>query len=262
MNPINKFKIWLKTSKHPHADKIFKFLRSVRSFEVKAITGTDKFLYNLHITISHTWEEFTRIFYWTPLFKSRLESPARKLFLYGGMPYVSGPLKLYIGSNTRISGHTSLAGRTTSNPAPILKVGDNVDIGWQTTIVVGTKVIIGDNVRIAGRSFLAGYPGHPLDAERRALGAPCDDHQSKDIILEDDVWLATGANVMAGVTIGKGTIVAAGSMVTRDLPPRVLAAGVPAKVIKKIAPDDIQAIHEEIVHEDKQHKPVAEGMAV
>ena len=56
-----------------------------------------------------------------------------------------------------------------------------------------------------------------------------------DIVLEDDVWLATGVTVLKGVTIGHGTIVGAGSVVTSDLPPMVLAAGAPARVIKPIA---------------------------
>ena len=109
-----------------------------------------------------------------------------------------------------------------------------MDVGWQTTIAVGNKISLGANVRIAGQCFLAGYPGHPLNAVERALGKPEKDEQVGDIILEDDVWLATGVSVMSGVRIGQGTVVAASSVVTRDLPSGVLAAGNPAKVIKKI----------------------------
>lgn len=115
-----------------------------------------------------------------------------------------------------------------------MTIGNNVDIGWMTTIAIGQKVGIGNNVRIAGRAFMAGYPGHPINAERRALGEPDDDNQVGDIILEDDVWLATGVTVSAGVTIGRGTIVAAGSVVTKNLPANVLAAGVPAQVKRQI----------------------------
>ena len=89
--------------------------------------------------------------------------------------------------------------------------------------------MIGNNVRIAGDCYLAGYPGHPVDANARAKGLPDTDDQIGDIVLHDDVWLATGVKVMPGVTIGKGTIVAAGSVVTKDLPDYVLAAGSPQK---------------------------------
>ncbi|SGZ12287.1 Probable maltose O-acetyltransferase [Moritella viscosa] len=94
--------------------------------------------------------------------------------------------------------------------------------------------MIEDNVRLAGQVFLAGYPGHPVDAKERAAGLPDHEHQVGDIILKRDVWLATGVRVMAGVTIGEGTIVATGSIVTSDLPPGVLAGGIPAKVIKSL----------------------------
>lgn len=101
-----------------------------------------------------------------------------------------------------------------------------------TTIAVGSKVVIADNVRIAGRALLAGYPGHPLDAKTRAQGLPETDRQVGDIILEKDVWLATGVSVTAGVCIGRGSIIAAGSVVTRDIPAMVLAGGIPARVIR------------------------------
>jgi acetyltransferase-like isoleucine patch superfamily enzyme len=131
----------------------------------------------------------------------------------------------------------TISGRTAS-AQPRLEVGDNVDVGWQTTIAVGRRVRIGNNARIAGRAFLAGYPGHPMDAAARATGAPDTEDQVGDIVLEDDVWLATGVMVMPGVTIGARTVVAAGSVVTKDLPPDVLAGGSPARVIKPIGGAD------------------------
>ena len=89
-------------------------------------------------------------------------------------------------------------------------------------------------MRIAARGMLSGYPGHPLDPEARARGLPDSDDQVGDIVLEQDVWLATGVSVMPGVRIGRGTVVAAGSVVTRDLPPMVLAGGIPARVIREL----------------------------
>lgn len=150
------------------------------------------------------------------------------------MPLLMGPLALHFGRDCRVSGRTTISGRWSSDPTPELRVGANCDIGWLTTIAVGGRVVLGDNVRIAGRAFLAGYPGHPVDAADRAAGLPDTADQVGDIVLEDDVWLATGVTVLAGVTIGKGTIVAAGSVVTKDLPAGVLAAGAPARVVRPL----------------------------
>ncbi|MCB1425818.1 MAG: acyltransferase [Notoacmeibacter sp.] len=150
------------------------------------------------------------------------------------MPLVIGPVRMAFGRDVRISGQTTITGRPGTPEPPKLVVGSNVDIGWQTTIAVAGKVVIGDNVRIAGRAFLAGYPGHPLDAADRAAGLPDTPDQCGDIVLERDVWLATGVTVLAGVTIGRGTVVGAGSIVTGDLPPYVLAAGSPARILRHL----------------------------
>ncbi len=142
-------------------------------------------------------------------------------------------MTISIGNDCRISGSTTFSGRVQA-ANPTLSVGSNVDIGWQTTIAVGNQVIIEDNVRIAGRAFIFGYSGHPLDAKRRANGEGDDENQVGDIILRKDVWLGTNVTVKSGVTIGEGTVVAAGSVVTKSLPPFVVAAGNPAIVVSQI----------------------------
>lgn len=60
-----------------------------------------------------------------------------------------------------------------------------------------------------------------------------------DIIVEDDVWIGYGAKILSGVHIGQGAIVAAGSIVTKDIPPYAIVAGVPAEVIKYRFPPDV-----------------------
>ena len=238
---IQQTRHWLKTSKNPLAIILFKKLKALRSLEIPAPKFASGLLYYAYCSLRTMFTSLTRIFWWTPLFKGRLESFGRGLYLYGGLPFISGPVNIQLGDNCRISGQSTFSGRASTPEPTVLKIGNNIDIGWMTTIAVGRTVLIGDNVRIAGRCLLIGYPGHPIDAEARAAGLPETSDQVGDIILEDDVWLATGVSVMADVRIGRGTVVAAGSVVTRDLPPMVLAAGVPAKVIRSLD-DDICAL--------------------
>ena len=228
-------KRWLKTSQNPFARNMFILAKRIIHFDIPAPGFIVSPLYTLFLFVKTSWQNFIRIFFWTPLFKGRLKQCGNSLYLYGGLPYISGPVNIKLGDNCRISAQSTITGRSSASSPPLLKVGSNIDIGWMTTIAVGSKIVIGDNVRIAGRALLAGYPGHPLDAEARAAGAPETDDQVGDIILEKDVWLATGVSVMAGVTIGAGTVVAAGSVVTHDLPPGILAGGIPAKKIKDIS---------------------------
>lgn len=231
---IGSLRHWVKRRDHPVSRLIYRLVRAGRAFEVPVIPGLHRGLYQLHRGIGAAVGALLRVFYFTPLFKSQLDGPAPRLYLYSGLPLVTGALRIRLGADCRVSGITTLSGRTSGSRTPSLEVGSNVDIGWQNTIAVGTRVVIGDNVRLAGQVFLAGYPGHPLDAAARARGEAETEDQVGDIVLEEDVWLATGVKVMAGVRIGRGTIVAAGSVVTRDLPPMVLAGGVPARVLRPL----------------------------
>ncbi|MHC8510245.1 MAG: acyltransferase [Rhodospirillales bacterium] len=181
-----------------------------------------------------------RTFYWKPVFLTRIANRPRRLRYEGsGVPLTGGPLHIEMGDDCRISSRVVMFGRADHTGGAARRkiiIGNNCGIGWQAQIYAGTRVVIGDNVRIAERCVLAGYAGHPLDAAARARGAPDLDTQARDIVLEDDVWLARGVTVNAGVTIGKGAVIAAGGVVTKDITPGVLAGGAPAKVIKVIEP--------------------------
>ncbi|QUM76637.1 acyltransferase [Moritella sp. 24] len=234
MDMLGSFKLWLKHDSSTLAKTCHNCIRKLMQFSFPVIPFVHAFMLKFHLFITHLFASFLRIVYWTPLFKSRLITKTNNLYLYSGMPLVLGHLTIEMGDNCRVSGISTLSGRSMNGQPSRLVIGNNVDINWQNNIAVGGSVIIEDNVRLAGRVFLAGYPGHPIDAQERAAGLPDHASQVGDIILKRDVWLATGVSVMAGVTIGEGTIVAAGSIVTTDLPSGVLAGGTPAKVIKSL----------------------------
>lgn len=94
-------------------------------------------------------------------------------------------------------------------------------------IRIGDRVMLGPNVSI----YTA---GHPLHAQTRASGF----EYGASVTIGDDVWLGGGAIVCPGVSIGSGTVVGAGSVVMRDLPAGVVAAGNPCRVIRQITEDD------------------------
>lgn len=73
----------------------------------------------------------------------------------------------------------------------------------------------------------------------KIMGEPLEGLSKGDIVIEDDVWLGYGATIMSGVHIGQGAIVAAGAVVTKDVPPYAIVGGVPAKVIKKRFSEDV-----------------------
>jgi acetyltransferase-like isoleucine patch superfamily enzyme len=228
---------WVKARETPLARAAYALVAALRGARMPVIRPLHRALYAGHLALAGFVAELGRVLWWTPLFVSRLETPAPGLRLYSGMPQVLGPLRIQVGRDCRISGRSTFIGRAGGVPgggAPLLRIGDNVDIGWMSALSIGTRIEIGDNARLAGRCLLAGFPGHPMDPADRAAGLPDTPDQLGDIVLERDVWLATGVTVLAGVRIGAGTVVAAGSVVTRDLPAGVLAAGVPARIIRPL----------------------------
>ncbi|GAD89343.1 hypothetical protein VHA01S_019_00200 [Vibrio halioticoli NBRC 102217] len=231
---INQCKQKLKTSQTPFGKKLFAIAKALRVCDIRFPHGINRALYSGYVLVRNSVHFLTRVLFYTPAFRGYCSQSGKSLYLYGGIPFISGPLSISLGDDCRISGHTTFSASAHVSD-PQLTIGSNVGIGWQTTIAVGTKVVIEDNVRIAGKANLFGYSGHPLDATKRAQGKPDDISQIGDIILKKDCWLGTNCIVKAGVSIGKGAVIASGSVVTTDIPDYVVAAGVPAKVIKHIA---------------------------
>ena len=92
------------------------------------------------------------------------------------------------------------------------------------------RVTIGDDVQIGPYVQLL-TPTHPMDATTRRAGWEA----QQPVTVEDGAWLGGGVIVCPGVTVGENAVVGAGSVVTRDVPPRVFAAGNPCRVIRDLA---------------------------
>lgn len=131
----------------------------------------------------------------------------------------------------------------------VLPSGGSIEVGEWCYVGAGTRVWsscgikIGNRVLIAHNCDLHDFNAHPLDADARHLhfreivtrGHPADlDVGRAPVTVEDDAWIGFGASVMKGVTIGKGSIVAARSVVTRSVPPWVLVAGNPARIVREL----------------------------
>ena len=116
-----------------------------------------------------------------------------------------------------------------------IEVGENFYTNHNVVILDGAKVIFGDNVFIAPN---CGFytAGHPLDSERRNAGL----EYAYPITVGNNVWFGAGVHVMPGVSIGNDVVIAAGSIVTKDIPSGVIAGGVPCKVIREITDEDKQ----------------------
>ena len=127
------------------------------------------------------------------------------------------------GRNVKISGRINIL-------SPNLDIGDDVWIGDDIKIYNSfpSKVIIANRVDIAPQCIIC-TGTHEIGFERRAGKG-----KLKNIYIEDDVWIGINSTIIAGVSVQKGSVVGAGSVVVKTVPQNTLVAGVPAKIIKKL----------------------------
>lgn len=109
-------------------------------------------------------------------------------------------------------------------------LGDHVNIGFHSEIFSGSRVSVGRHGLFAAYVYLVGG-GH--DFETADVPVLEQGRSSRGIELGDDVWLGTGAKVLDGVRIGRNVVVGANAVVNQDLPDAVIAAGIPARVIRE-----------------------------
>lgn len=116
--------------------------------------------------------------------------------------------------------------------------GKNFYANYNCTILDGAKVTFGDHVFIAPNcGFLTA--GHPLDVEQRNQGL----EYAYPITIGNNVWIGAGVQVLPGVNIGDNTVIGTGSIVTKDIPANVIAAGNPCRVIREITDEDKYKYH-------------------
>lgn len=125
---------------------------------------------------------------------------------------------------------------STRRPGAVLQIGDRFGMTGGS-IIAEERVIIGHRVTVGANTIIADTDFHPLDALRRQH-APIDG-ATAPIVIEDDVFIGMQCLILKGVTIGRGSVIGAGSVVTRDVPPGVIAAGNPAAVIRALSSENV-----------------------
>ena len=150
---------------------------------------------------------------------------------HGPLPRVTGRVivrndgTLRIGEKFKASGGFAPVRLQVSAGAE-LTIGDRASLQFGTDINAANRITIGDFARIAGHVTILDDSWHPLSPDRPRCGAP--------VTIGTNVWLGPRVIVLAGVTIGDHSVIGAGSVVTRDIPPRVLAVGSPARPVREL----------------------------
>lgn len=155
---------------------------------------------------------------------------------------ITNPQNIFIGNNFsalskfRIETFDNYMGEKFS---PKITIGDNVAFNNDCHLGCINKIEIGNNVLFASRIYISDHYHGEISAEAIKL-MPVERrlYSKGPVIIKDNVWIGESVAIMPGVTIGKNSIIGANSVVTSDVPENSVAAGVPAKVVKRLTQHD------------------------
>lgn len=142
-----------------------------------------------------------------------------------GKVFVDNHGRMVLGERVQLLSHYHHSVLTTF-PGGLLEIGDRSVVNYGADIAAAKLVHIGSDCLIGTYAIILDSDFHEITDRQRAP-------EPRPVIIEDNVWIGNRVTVLPGVTIGEGAVVGAGSVVLADIPPRSLAMGNPARVIKK-----------------------------
>jgi|TARA_R110001583_G_scaffold50041_2_gene156244 acetyltransferase-like isoleucine patch superfamily enzyme len=184
----------------------------------------------------------------------------------GSLPDVVNPRSVAIfGDNIHLGKHAHIIAspdniiRLTSWPSRLgeseIRIGNYCLISPGVRISAAKSIRIGDNCMFAANVYISDSDWHGIYNRIRPF------RSEKPVVLEDNVWLGERVIVNKGVRIGENSVIGAGSIVTKDIPANVIAAGNPARVIKAINPKR-RMLKREVLFQDSEHYyEIQDGLA-
>ncbi|MCH5216316.1 MAG: acyltransferase [Muribaculaceae bacterium] len=152
--------------------------------------------------------------------------------LIKGMEYITIGEHTYISKGVQLTAWDNYRGQLLN---PEIRIGDGCSIGEDNHITAIDKIIIGNHV-LTGKKVLITDNAHGISS-KNLLDIPPSERQLSSkgaVIIEDNVWIGEKASILPGVHIGKGCIIGANAVVTRDIPPYSVVGGNPARIIKSL----------------------------
>lgn len=211
---------------------------SLKTFRLPYIKPIGAIFYYERIFRRNIWIVFKKVFYYEPMLRYRCEKIGEKLQLESVPPLISGYGKIFVGHNVHFSDNVHLAVGGKVYADPMLSIGNNCYIGYRLIVSAFQKIEIGNNCLLGEGVKIFDNIGHHSDPEKRRKNEPITKEGVSPVIIEDDVQISSNAIILKGVRIGRGSMVGAGSIVTKDVAPYSFVAGNPARLIKQICPQD------------------------
>lgn len=218
----------------PLAAAVYHAAKAVRGFTLPRVRVAGRVLAAERGARHSVWR-WMRNQYAMQILASRCRRVGRNVRLDGDVPQILGPGEVHIGDRVSIGNRqTWVVGLKVYDDARLV-IGHDTTINYQTLISCARSVTVGNHCRLAGEIKIFDNNSHPTDHRARRIdGGRMTVADVAPVVVEDDVWIGTGAIVMKGVRIGRGAIIAAGAVVTKSVPPFSVAAGNPARVVKRL----------------------------
>lgn len=203
-------------------------------------------LNRLQDTLDTPWKVWNGIVSWISLPMAHLLFFTNRIswgdnWRFYGLPIIQKHRKSYMHFGTGMRLRSSIRSNPLGVNRPVIlatwQAGAVLDIGDNFRMTGGAicaaeKIIIKNNVLIGSNTTIIDTDFHPVDPEYRKLYP--NQGKTSPITIEDDVFVGVNCLILKGVTIGMGSVVGAGAVVTKNIPPRVIVAGNPARIIGKI----------------------------
>jgi acetyltransferase-like isoleucine patch superfamily enzyme len=203
-------------------------LRGVRLPVVRPLIGVVYATVQAGAVMGHF---LAKLLYREPVFRYRCQRVGGRLNLEGAPPLIIGTGRIEVGDDVHIGSPCTWD----VGPDAELIIGDRVSLNYRGIISVTRSVRIGDDTLIAGEVAIFDNTNHPVSAARRLAKEPLLPAEIGPIVIGRNVWIGLRCTIMRGVTIGDNAVVAAGSVVTKSVPPNTIVAGNPAAAIRTLA---------------------------
>lgn len=154
----------------------------------------------------------------------RLGKLGTQVFLDKDVSLLRFPKNIYIHDQVVIKKGANICA---CNEQSIISIGKRTTVGFYTFIYASSGISIGNDCLIAPFVYIVDSD-HSIAA---GININLQPNVAAEIIIEDDVWIATGAKILKGVTIGRGSVIAAGALVKEDVAPNSIMGGIPAKLL-------------------------------
>ena len=209
---------------------LYALAKSVRAFSLPSIRPIHLPLYHADRAVRNLAGLLYQGLWAVPLFAARCERAGRRLRLPNGIPYVVGDhLRIVVGDDVTIMRTTIGASKVYDRP--LLQIGNRSTVGYGTVISVSREIVIGDNVLIGANCLIMDSDDHPVRPASRLAYEPVAAEDVAPVRIGNNVWLGSYATILKGVTIADNSVIAAHSVVTKNVEGNTVYAGFPARPV-------------------------------